>query len=241
MSDDQIPRASLDVSHVLYDANSHVSLALALITLSPILIMPAYASAALLTRELVIIEMWLGQFACEGANWILKRMIKQERPLESAGQGYGFPSSHSQYMGYFATFLCCHFIFRHRFSSLGHPFIDFIRTSAVHAIIITWAGLVCYSRYHLTYHTVPQVMWGATFGVILGAAYYAVCELLPTAYPNSIFGQYRRALLDSVVASWFLIRDSWEVWPDGGYDQQWQSWKIQSVAQNQTRLKEKTK
>ena len=34
-----------------------------------------------MTRELVVIEMWAGQLACEGFNWILKTIVKQERPV----------------------------------------------------------------------------------------------------------------------------------------------------------------
>ena len=42
------------------------------------------------------------------------------------GSGYGFPSSHSQWMGYFGAFLLCHFTFRHRFVSLGSQLLDWL-------------------------------------------------------------------------------------------------------------------
>ncbi|KAF7430930.1 hypothetical protein PC9H_006645 [Pleurotus ostreatus] len=74
---------SLDLTHVLYDDSSLFSLALALITLSPILLMPAYAALCVQTRELTIIVMWAGQWACEGLNWVLKRAVKQQRPVAS--------------------------------------------------------------------------------------------------------------------------------------------------------------
>ena len=41
---------------------------------------PAYAAVIVQTRELVYIEMWAGQMACEGLNWLLKETIQQERP-----------------------------------------------------------------------------------------------------------------------------------------------------------------
>lgn len=79
------------------DAESHISLAMALVSLSPILLMvrflpvqsilklklvkPAYASLVVVTREIVVIEMWAGQWICEGVNWLLKRLVKQERPI----------------------------------------------------------------------------------------------------------------------------------------------------------------
>ena len=36
---------------------------------------------AVFTRELTIINMWAGQLLCEAFNWIIKRAIKQERPI----------------------------------------------------------------------------------------------------------------------------------------------------------------
>ncbi|KAF9240607.1 hypothetical protein BU15DRAFT_73838 [Melanogaster broomeanus] len=102
-----------------YDASSDTSFVLALLTLSPILLMPAYAVLAVQTRELTVINMWAGQFLSEGLNFTLKHIVKAERPADSKLHlnGYGFPSSHSQYMGYFGAFLISHMYFRHRFAS----------------------------------------------------------------------------------------------------------------------------
>lgn len=148
----------------------------------------SYAALAVVTRDLLIINMWAGQFACEGFNWLLKRLIKQERPpglsllptplfvpvnsrthliyllysipfltrppltwsrsarKESLGSGYGFPSSHSQYMGYFSAFLIMHLFFRHRFQSSGYWVLDQLWRFVVYAALAGWAGVVCYSR-----------------------------------------------------------------------------------------------
>ena len=64
----------------------------------------------------------------------------------SVGTGYGFPSSHSQYMAYFATFLVLHLHFRHRFVSSGSWIIDQSFRLLLHAAFIGWAGTVAYSR-----------------------------------------------------------------------------------------------
>lgn len=123
----------------------------------------SYAVLAVFTRELTIINMWAGQLLCEVFSWILKRAIKQERPSGrvqcvcvvrtasyrisgSVGTGYGFPSSHSQYMAYFATFLVLHLHFRHRFISTGSWIIDQSFRLLLHAAFIGWAGTVAYSR-----------------------------------------------------------------------------------------------
>jgi dolichyldiphosphatase len=63
----------------------------------------------------------------------------------SVANGYGFPSSHSQYMGYFATFLILHLHFRHKFASSGSYESRAFRV-AIYTAIITWAGIVAYSR-----------------------------------------------------------------------------------------------
>jgi dolichyldiphosphatase len=118
------------------------------------------------TREFLIITMWAGQFFGELLNWLIKHTIKQDRPIrkvsthpfdisrfdtvpliESIGNGYGFPSSHSQYMAYFTSFLICHLYFRHRFSSTGSSVIDLIWRMVVYVSLLCWAGLVAYSRY----------------------------------------------------------------------------------------------
>lgn len=119
------------------------------------------------TRELTIINMWAGQVLSEALNWILKHHIKEERPngahlislfscpgakhLNQGSNlhlnGYGFPSSHSQYMGYFGAFLICHLHFRHRFASCGYPLLDQAFRSIVYLGVISWVVLVAYSRY----------------------------------------------------------------------------------------------
>lgn len=221
-------RVSLDLTHVIYDASSHTSLALALLTLSPILIMPAYAVLAVQTRELTIINMWAGQLVSEGLNLVLKRIFKEERPAE--GQlhlnGYGFPSSHSQYMGYFGAFLVCHMYLRHRFASTGYPLADQAFRFFVYLTIATWVVLVAYSRLNLLYHTPHQVLWGLGIGASIGVVHYIFTEHLPHRWPLSTFGRIRTAVLTNPVVQWMQIRDGWAVWADGGREGEWQRWKI---------------
>ncbi|KZP19354.1 PAP2-domain-containing protein [Athelia psychrophila] len=233
------PTASLDLTHVLYDDTSHLSLGLALITLSPILLMASYAALAVQTREITIITMWAGQLACEGFNWILKRAIKQERPVESLGNGYGFPSSHSQYMGYFAAFLFCHMYFRHRFESSGYPMLDAAWRGLVYTAIGAWSLAVPYSRYHLQYHTPFQILCGYFIGVFLGLALYLVAEYIPRYHPQSLLGRLKGGVLCGQVATWCRIRDGWGVWADGGREQEWVRWRAEWETQQATHLKDK--
>ncbi|KAI0305837.1 hypothetical protein B0F90DRAFT_1808440 [Multifurca ochricompacta] len=217
--------ASLDLTHVLYDASSHFSLVMALITLSPILLMASYAALAIFMREITIINMWVGQFCCEAFNLAIKRLVKEGRPEGSVGNGYGFPSSHSQNMGYFATFLILHLHFRHTFGSSGNWIADLAFRAFIYISLITWAVVVAYSRYHLSYHSVSQILWGLSIGISFGFSFYLVTELIPARKPKTLFGRARAFLLMNPVSVWFRIRDGWAVWPDGGMEDQWQRWR----------------
>ncbi|KAJ7255479.1 hypothetical protein B0H12DRAFT_534387 [Mycena haematopus] len=221
------PQASLDLTHVLYDDSSYFSLALALVTLSPILLMPAYAALAFQTREYLIIIMWAGQLAGEVLNLVLKHTIKQNRPSYSAANGYGFPSSHSQYMGYFASFLILHLYFRHRFSTTGSHILDQLWRAVIYVALILWALVVAYSRFYLRYHSIAQILWGLGIGAALGVSLYTVCELLPRRQPKSIFWVVKSCILRNPVSTWLQIRDGWDVWADGGRETEWLRWRAE--------------
>ncbi|PAV19794.1 PAP2-domain-containing [Pyrrhoderma noxium] len=216
---------ALELTYVLYDAGSHVSFVFALVTLTPILLMASYAALAVVTRDILVIEMWAGQLACEGLNWIIKRVVREERPVDYLGSGYGFPSSHSQYMGYFSSFLMMHLFFRHRFTSSRNKLLDIMFRLLVYVILVSLALVVCYSRIHLSYHTTTQVLWGAGIGVGFGIFTYAILELVPKCYPESLIGRLRRGLLLHPIAIWIRIKDGWSVWEDGGREAEWQEWR----------------
>ncbi|KAH9852604.1 PAP2-domain-containing protein [Lenzites betulinus] len=220
-----IPRAALDLTYVLYNDSSLLSLALAMLTLTPILLNPAYAALAVWTRELIFFEMWAGQMLCECSNYVLKHIIQQERPNKDLGDGYGFPSSHSQWMGYFASFLILHFSLRHRWVPTGYRILDLARNVLLYTFIIAWAASVAFSRYYLSYHSIPQVLWGFMIGVAFGTTYYMVVEHIPTRRPISPLGKFRTALLTNPLSTWFRLRDGWSVWADSGTEAQWLRWR----------------
>ncbi|EMD39262.1 hypothetical protein CERSUDRAFT_93308 [Gelatoporia subvermispora B] len=216
---------ALDLTYVLYDEASHLAHALALLTLSPILLCPAYLALALFTREVLFFELGAGQLLCEAFNYVLKHIIKEERPNLDMGEGYGFPSSHSQWMGYFAAFMTCHFTFRHRFSTTGIRILDVTWRAFVYLTIVLWAAAVATSRYYLSYHTIPQVLWGLGVGVVFGATYYFLVEFVPMRRPRSFLGEARTLLLSNPISTWFRLRDGWAVWDDGGTEAQWVRWR----------------
>ena len=82
--------------------------------------------------------------------------------LDYLGSGYGFPSSHSQYMGYFSSFLIMHLFFRHRFTSSRNKLLDIMFRLLVYVILVSLALVVCYSRWfvHLGSNPIlPQYLY----------------------------------------------------------------------------------
>lgn len=73
---------SLDFSHVFYDTEDPVSLALACLSLTPQVLLVSYATLMLSRREMETFMMFAGQLASELLNEFIKRLIKQDRPNE---------------------------------------------------------------------------------------------------------------------------------------------------------------
>ncbi|TEB30887.1 hypothetical protein FA13DRAFT_1733297 [Coprinellus micaceus] len=187
--------------------------------------MASYAALAVQTREYLILVMWTGQLAGEALNLAIKHLIKQERPIESFGNGYGFPSSHSQYMAYFSTFLMLHLYFRHRFSSTGITAFDSLWRGTVYSDTVILDRPSPSVRYYLGYHNFHQIFWGLFIGSSLGAFVYSFAQLLPTQYPNSVLGRLKRWILSNSTSTWVQLRDGWDIWADAGRESEWLRWR----------------
>ncbi|KAJ9474669.1 Dolichyldiphosphatase [Pseudozyma hubeiensis] len=173
--------ASLGLTHVQYDPSDSLAKLMALITLSPIFLLCSYITIILLRRELTFINALIGQLACEGLNWALKRLIKQPRPTGHLGAGYGMPSSHSQFLGFFAAFFLSHFYLNRpplvKPRTLINTMRRFEHTLAM-ILIASISILTCYSRHHLHYHTPLQIIVGLSLGLAFGGVYYYFTEYL---------------------------------------------------------------
>lgn len=130
-------------------------------------------------------------------------------------------------MGYFSSFLMMHLYFKHRFTSTGSWIVDQLFRLLVYFGLAFWASLVCYSRYHLTYHTAPQVFYGLSIGICFGISSYLLVELIPSRYPESSLGQLKECLLDSQLARFVRLRDGWAIWEDAGREHEWTRWRSQ--------------
>ncbi|KAK4127800.1 PAP2-domain-containing protein [Parathielavia appendiculata] len=115
MADDVTPLASLSLTHVYYNPADPLSTLSAFLSLLPQALMVVYATLLWSTREAEVLLMLLGQLACEALNFALKRLIKEERPSHVlVGKGYGMPSSHAQFVVYWAVALSLFLTVRHR-------------------------------------------------------------------------------------------------------------------------------
>ncbi|CDU24989.1 related to CAX4-required for full levels of dolichol-linked oligosaccharides [Sporisorium scitamineum] len=173
--------ASLGLTHVQYDPSDTFAKLFALVTLSPIFLLCSYVTIILLRRELTFINALIGQLACEGLNWALKRLIKQPRPTDRLGAGYGMPSSHSQFLGFFAAFFLAHFWLNRPPLVKPRSLINSMRRfehALAMVLIASISVLTCYSRHHLHYHTPLQIIVGLSIGLFFGGVYYYFTEYL---------------------------------------------------------------
>lgn len=120
------------------------------------------------------------------------------------------PSSHSQFMGYFAAYVAMTlYSGRHT----GNKTSRAVR--ATFAILVSAA--VCASRVYLAYHTEKQVYIGSSIGLIFGIVWYTVLE------PLRRYGVVD-LILDHPVARFFYLKDTtkrnvledeWKEWTSG--------------------------
>jgi dolichyldiphosphatase len=130
------------------------------------------------------------------------------------GKGYGMPSSHAQFLSFFAVYLGLFLLLRHRPDSHTHstpsensptkhpiplpPSHWQIRLLVV-AVVLT-AAAVAGSRVYLHYHTSRQVLAGVAAGVIAAVAWFVVTGI---ARATGIV----EWLLETRLARQFRVRD----------------------------------
>lgn len=121
---DDAPLASLSLTHVYYDPNDPVSYLCAWLALVPQALCVVYVTLIWSTREAEVALMFAGQLGCEAVNFVLKRLIKEERPLRihRTGKGYGMPSSHAQFVTFWAVAVALFLLARHTPSWTDHGY-----------------------------------------------------------------------------------------------------------------------
>lgn len=109
------------------------------------------------------------------------------------GKGYGMPSSHAQFVSFFATSLTLFLLVRHRPSTqhgmshnnsndaLIYPTYKqstFLERLVLSTLAICGAASVAASRIYLSYHTPKQVNVGIAAGAIFAVVWFVFTSLL---------------------------------------------------------------
>ncbi|KAI4862208.1 PAP2-domain-containing protein [Hypoxylon rubiginosum] len=222
MSDDLAPLASLSLTHVHYDPTDPLSYLCAWLALVPQGLCVVYATLIWSTREAEVALLFAGQLACEALNFALKRLIKEERPRRMNGRGYGMPSSHAQFVAYFAVSIALFLLFRHqpphpRVRRRNHTPMGLPERAAWSALGLAAAAAVAWSRVYLNYHTEKQVFVGAAAGTVSAVGWFLVTTVVRRS-------GWLAWALENPVARFLRVRDlvveedlcqaGWEKWDD---------------------------
>ncbi|CAK7209168.1 hypothetical protein SCUCBS95973_000359 [Sporothrix curviconia] len=249
MSSEPIALASLSLTHVYYDPNDFVSYLCAWLALVPQAIIIVYVTLVWSTREAEVFLAFAGQLACEAVNFVLKRIIKEERPQHhyhasmlasllgglyddgrnddgsgDVGQGsgeagaiasgspapdgsqrlpirggYGMPSSHAQFAGFWALTITLFLLVRYGSQKTRGGAVSAATAGAGAAPVATpWhkrtsmslfervaasiaafviAFFIAWSRVYLHYHTPRQVLVGFAAGLVVSAGWFGVTSV----------------------------------------------------------------
>ncbi|KAI8640860.1 DOLPP1 protein [Parasitella parasitica] len=200
--------ASISLTHVYFNPSDKISYAFAYITLAPIAILVFYASVIVSRREIAGILILSGQLMNEAFNYVLKQHIEQDRPHAHLGDGYGMPSSHSQFIWYFAVYGS---LYMYRYIHLDHGIWKILTSIAM----FTLAALVSGSRIYLGYHTLHQVIVGSLVGIAFGCVWYAFVNLLhETSFVDWVLNTWiaRKLYLRDMSSIENLARWDYEQW-----------------------------
>lgn len=155
---------------VLFKEGDYIGLVCALLSLIPPAVLMMHLSAFLSRRTAQ--DLWFagGQVVCEASNFVLKRLMKQARPispvLNMPEESYGMPSAHSQFMGFLTGYMVAQMACSPHLPKWERS----LRVSGMSML----AGLVGFARYYLFYHSPAQVAVGLAFGFVLGCFWFLV-------------------------------------------------------------------
>lgn len=177
-----------------------------------------YATLIWSTREAEILLMFAGQMGCEAVNFALKRLIKEERPKQMYGKGYGMPSSHAQFVAYFSITLTLFLLFRHTPPKQPTPLhkpLDLPTRIVLSILALLSAASVAWSRTYLNYHTEKQVLVGCAAGAVTAVLwFFATTMLRKMGLLGWILGTpiVRHFRMRDLVVEEDLCQAGWEKW-----------------------------
>ncbi|KAI8813935.1 dolichyldiphosphatase 1-like protein [Cladochytrium replicatum] len=195
---------AITLTFVQYDAEDPLGKLLAYASLVPIALIVSYITLIAFRRDVATIVFFAGQILNEAFNAVLKAVIREPRPTDYLGHGYGMPSSHSQFMAFFAVYGILYICLR---TSADSPVWKLLYSIALSIVALC----VGYSRIHLHYHTASQVVVGLSVGVFFALFWFLLADrlLFPILCGDS--SQRKpgtRGIIAHPVAQLFLIRDT---------------------------------
>ncbi|GAB4839523.1 hypothetical protein Ancab_029049 [Ancistrocladus abbreviatus] len=199
------PLKAVTLTHVRYTRGDQLGHFLAWISLVPVFITFAgFLSHFIFRRELQGMFFALGFLISQFINELIKTSVQQSRPetcvqLEMC-DSHGWPSSHSQYMFFFAIYFTLLTYRKSRLNRGNNGDNDGDLKWAF--VLIAWvlALLTMYSRVYLGYHTMAQVFAGAVLGMFLGAWWFwVVTNVLSKIFP---------VIEESALGRMFYLKDT---------------------------------
>ncbi|KAI3696766.1 hypothetical protein L6452_29298 [Arctium lappa] len=189
---------AVTLTHVRYPKGDQLGHFLAWISLVPVFIsLGGFVSHFLFRRELQGMLFALGLLISQIISELIKISVKQSRPetciLLEMCDSHGWPSSHSQYMFFFATYFT---LVTYRKTGI------LFRTQNWMVGFVAWplALFTMYSRVYLGYHTVSQVFAGASLGIFLGGLWFWVV--------NAKISRFIVVIEESKIGRWLYIKDT---------------------------------
>nr|CAD7257305.1 unnamed protein product [Timema shepardi] len=200
-SEERLEWVPLSITLVEYPQGDLLGKLLAITSLMPLGIISGFIALILFRRDLHTISFFLGTTINEVLNLILKHTFCEARPIQRNAlyTEYGMPSSHSQFMWFFTTYVV-YFVFIRLHHMNNNTLLENVWKTAITIPCIFLASLVMISRVYLQYHTWKQVLSGALVGFLFGSLWFALTYLIFTP-------------LFPLIASWrisefLLLRDT---------------------------------
>jgi len=194
----------ISLTYVSFPENDVIGKVFAWSSLFPIFILVAIITLIMFRREIHTMLLFLGILLNEALNIAFKSYYRAPRPCRPGDDKllynkYGMPSSHAQFMCFFASYMFCFAYIRLK-TRESEKIMDNIRQHVISLSSVGAAVLVCFSRIYLYYHTLEQVIVGFVIGTISGLLWFFVVEKLCMPYSPK--------LVNTKLAEFFLVRDS---------------------------------
>ena len=107
------------------------------------------------------------------------------------GKGYGMPSSHAQFVTFFAVSLTLFLLLRHNphtpNTSTTHIATKLWERSALAILVCVVCAAVAQSRIYLNYHTPKQVLVGCAAGAVIAVGWFIFTTIMLAASFKSSF------------------------------------------------------